>query len=400
MAIFKYVATDKKGTRISGSVDARSKDFAVSLLKQKDLYIISIQEQTPSFFASMLTFTGISNSEIVSATRQLSTMISAGLAISNSLQVLINQTKNKNFKKVLYDVLKSVEGGASLSSSMSKHPNVFDATYYSLVGAGESSGSLDVILERLASRLEEERELEAKFKGAMIYPAIVTIAMIVVFFGLMIFVVPKLSNLYNDLDVKLPAVTQLMIYVSKFIVDNATILILISITLIFLFRAFLKTQTGSLILSEIVFRLPIFGRIVRLRDLDKFTSTLSLLLNSAVPIVESLNIVSTVVTNTSYKNAAKEAAVQVEKGTLLSEYFKSNEIFPPLVAQMAGVGQETGQMDQVLSKISKYFKSELDHLIDNLSSALEPIILVVIGVGVGFLIISIITPIYQITSAI
>ena len=396
MAIFKYVATDKKGTRISGSVDARSKDFAVSLLKQKDLYIISIQEQTPSFFASMLTFTGISNSEIVSATRQLSTMISAGLAISNSLQVLINQTKNKNFKKVLYDVLKSVEGGASLSSSMSKHPNVFDATYYSLVGAGESSGSLDVILERLASRLEEERELEAKFKGAMIYPAIVTIAMIVVFFGLMIFVVPKLSNLYNDLDVKLPAVTQLMIYVSKFIVDNATILILISITLIFLFRAFLKTQTGSLILSEIVFRLPIFGRIVRLRDLDKFTSTLSLLLNSAVPIVESLNIVSTVVTNTSYKNAAKEAAVQVEKGTLLSEYFKSNEIFPPLVAQMAGVGQETGQMDQVLSKISKYFKSELDHLIDNLSSALEPIILVVIGVGVGFLIISIITPIYQI----
>lgn len=400
MAIFKYVATDKKGTRISGSVDARSKDFAVSLLKQKDLYIISIQEQTSSFVSSLFIFTGISNSEIVSATRQLSTMISAGLAISNSLQVLINQTKNKNFKKVLYDVLKSVEGGASLSSSMSKHPNVFDATYYSLVGAGESSGSLDVILERLASRLEEERELEAKFKGAMIYPAIVTIAMIVVFFGLMIFVVPKLSNLYNDLDVKLPAVTQLMIYVSKFIVDNATILILISITLIFLFRAFLKTQTGSLILSEIVFRLPIFGRIVRLRDLDKFTSTLSLLLNSAVPIVESLNIVSTVVTNTSYKNAAKEAAVQVEKGTLLSEYFKSNEIFPPLVAQMAGVGQETGQMDQVLSKISKYFKSELDHLIDNLSSALEPIILVVIGVGVGFLIISIITPIYQITSAI
>lgn len=400
MAIFKYVATDKKGTRISGSVDARSKDFAVSLLKQKDLYIISIQEQTSSFVSSLFIFTGISNSEIVSATRQLSTMISAGLAISNSLQVLISQTKNKNFKKVLYDVLKSVEGGASLSSSMSKHPNVFDATYYSLVGAGESSGSLDVILERLASRLEEERELEAKFKGAMIYPAIVTIAMIVVFFGLMIFVVPKLSNLYNDLDVKLPAVTQLMIYVSKFIVDNATILILISITLIFLFRAFLKTQTGSLILSEIVFRLPIFGRIVRLRDLDKFTSTLSLLLTSAVPIVESLNIVSTVVTNTSYKNAAKEAAVQVEKGTLLSEYFKSNEIFPPLVAQMAGVGQETGQMDQVLSKISKYFKSELDHLIDNLSSALEPIILVVIGVGVGFLIISIITPIYQITSAI
>lgn len=400
MPIYNYIASDNKGNRINGSVEARSKDLAISLIKQKNLLIISINEKRETFVGELLDFRGVPKSEIVSFTRQFSTMISAGVAISNALEVLINQTTNTKFRSALIDVLNSVEGGYSLSSSLSRHPSIFSKTYYSLVVAGESSGSLDVILSRLADKLEEDREIESKFKGAMVYPIIVTIAMAGVFFGLMLFVIPRLAQMYRDLDVELPFITQLMINFSDFLVNNLLFVLLSIIGAILGFRYYSKTPSGSAIISEITFMIPIFGRINKLKDLEQFTSTLALLMSSAVPIVDSLNIVSEVVSNRAYRDAAKDAAIQVEKGKLLSDYFKSSSVFPNSIGQMAGVGEETGKMDEILEKVSTYFKSELNHLIAGLSAALEPVILLVLGVGVGFLIISIITPIYKITTAI
>lgn len=400
MPIYNYIASDNKGNRINGSVEARSKDLAISLIKQKNLLIISINEKRETFVGELLDFRGVPKSEIVSFTRQFSTMISAGVAISNALEVLINQTTNTKFRSALIDVLNSVEGGYSLSNSLSRHPSIFSKTYYSLVVAGESSGSLDVILSRLADKLEEDREIESKFKGAMVYPIIVTIAMAGVFFGLMLFVIPRLAQMYRDLDVELPFITQLMINFSDFLVNNLLFVLLSIIGAILGFRYYSKTPSGSAIISEITFMIPIFGRINKLKDLEQFTSTLALLMSSAVPIVDSLNIVSEVVSNRAYRDAAKDAAIQVEKGKLLSDYFKSSSVFPNSIGQMAGVGEETGKMDEILEKVSTYFKSELNHLIAGLSAALEPVILLVLGVGVGFLIISIITPIYKITTAI
>src|SRR4030042_828779 len=191
MPIYTYTATDQQGSKLSGSVDARSQDIAVGLIKQRGLFVISISEKRDSIIDEFLNFRGIPNAEIVGFTRQFSTMISAGLPLSKALDVLTNQTENKPLKKVLYDVLKSVEGGSSLSAALSRHPEAFSVTYQALVGAGESSGSLDIILNRLANQMEEERELNAKFTGALIYPAIVLIAMVAVFFILMIFVIPK-----------------------------------------------------------------------------------------------------------------------------------------------------------------------------------------------------------------
>jgi len=399
MPIFNYTAADAQGRKVTGSVDSRSKDIAVSLIKQKGLYLLVISEKKESLLEDILNFRGVPKSDLVGFTRQFSTMVSAGLSISSSLEVLVNQTENKLFKKILFDVLKSVEGGSQLSVALKRHPYVFSVTYCSLVNAGESSGNLDVILDRLATRLEDERELESKFKGAMVYPIIVCIAMAGVFFGLMIFVIPKLAEMYKNLNVQLPAITQGMINVSDFMVHNVILILICIAGGVIGLRYFLKSPQGSHIVSELMFVMPVFGRINKLKDLDQFTSTLALLLSSAVPIVESLNIVAAVVVNSAYKKAAKQAAIEVEKGTLLSDYFRSTPIFPPLVAQMASVGQETGKMDEVLAKISKYFRSELDHMIAGLSAALEPIILVVLGVMVGFLIVSIITPIYKITSA-
>jgi type IV pilus assembly protein PilC len=400
MPVYKYVATNSEGVRRTGIVDARNQDLAVGLIKQQGLYVVSLAEKENSVFDSLLDFRGVPTSELVGFTRQFSTMISAGLPLSRALDVLTQQSESKLLKKVLYDVLRSVEGGSSLSEALGRYPRVFSPTYQALVAAGESSGNLDVILSRLATRMEAERELNAKFKGAMIYPAIVLLAMVGVFFLLMIFVIPRLAEMYTNLGVELPIITQVMIAVSNFMVANVILILVAMVGVFFGIRAFLQSETGHQMFSAVLFKVPVFGKINRMKEIDQFMSTLSLLLSSAVPIVESLHIVSDVVRSNAYKRAAMEAANQVEKGNDLATYFKSNPIFPPLVGQMSGVGQETGKMSEVLEKVSSYFQGEIDHLVKGLSAALEPLILILLGAMVGFLILSIITPIYKITSAI
>lgn len=400
MALFNYAATDSSNIKRTGTVDARTKEVALSLLRDQGLFVTSISEKKQSILEDILNFRGVPKSEVVAFTRQFSTMISAGLPLSRALEVLAKQSGNSLQRKVLYDVLRSVEGGASLSSALGRYPDVFPPTYQALVRAGESSGKLDEILMRLADTMESERALNGKFTSAMIYPAIVMIAMVGVFFMLMVFVIPKLSEMYKNLNVPLPMVTQVMMATSDFMVKNVVLILVGAVVAVLLARYALRTEHGRSFTSEVMFRLPVFGRINKQKDLTQFTRTLSLLISSAVPIVEALAIVSEVAGNRAFRIAAQEASRQVEKGNELSEYFKSNPVFPPLVGQMTSVGEETGKVDEVLGRVATYYDGEVDHLVHGLSAALEPIILIILGTMVGFLIISIITPIYKITSAI
>jgi type IV pilus assembly protein PilC len=400
MPSYSYTGKNLYGKTVTGTVDARSSEIAVSLLKNQNLTVISLSEKTADVFEKFLDFRGVPQGEVVTFTRQLSTMISAGLPIARALDVLANQSMNRNFKKVILEILRSVEGGVSLSMALGMHPKVFDTTYISLVRAGESSGKLDTILKRLAENMEAERELNSKFKAAMIYPAIVFIAMIGVFIILMIFVIPKLSEMYVSMNVELPAMTQFMINSSNFMVKYIYIIAILAIGAFLGFRSFAQSEKGKIYISELVIRIPVFGKITLQKDYARFSRTLSLLINSAVPIVESLNIVSTVMTSQTLKNAVMDAANQVEKGNSLSNYFKTTKNFPSLLGQMAGVGEETGKMDEVLERVAIYYEGEVDNLVKGLSAALEPIILVMLGVMVGFLIVSIITPIYKLTSSI
>jgi type IV pilus assembly protein PilC len=400
MAVFSYTAKDILGASRAGEVDARSKETALTLLKNQGFYVITLEQKRESLFDALQNFRGVPSTEVVAFTRQFSTMISAGLPISRALEVLSAQVSNKLFKKNIYEILRAVEGGSSLSQALGKYPDIFSKTYQSLVKAGESSGKMDDILRRLADTMEDERELNSKFAGAMIYPTIVFIAMIGVFFVLMVVVVPKLATMYESMGVELPVVTRVMITTSNFMQKNAILIIIGAIAAVLGLRSYLKTPEGRVVMTEIVFKLPVFGKINKQKEVAQFTRTLSLLISSAVPIVESLNIVSSVVVSRAYRNAAQEAARQVEKGNPLSYYFKSNPVFPPILAQMASVGEETGRTDEVLGRIATFYDSEVDHLVKNLSAALEPIILVALGIMVGFLIISIITPIYKITTSI
>lgn len=400
MAIYKYVAKDVAGNNRYGTVDARTKDLAFNLLKTQGLFVVSLDEKKESFSDKLLDFRGVPATEVVSFTRQFSTMLNAGLPLSRAMEVLANQTANSTFKKILLDILRSVEGGSSLSSALGRYPLVFPSTYQALVRAGESSGKMDEILKRLANTMEADRELNAKFKAAMVYPIIVFIAMLGVFVILMIAVVPKLADMYKGMNVPLPLVTRLMISGSDFMLKNQLVLLVLSVGAVLLIRYFLRTEQGRYLTTELTFRLPVFGKINKEKELSQFMRTLALLMNSAIPIVEALNIVGSVVESHAFRMAAIEASKQVEKGNPMSQYFKSNPIFPPVVGQMAGVGEETGKMDEVLDRVANFYDGEVDHLIKGLSAALEPIILVLLGAMVGFLIISIITPIYKITSSI
>jgi len=400
MAIFKYTAKDYGGTTRSGTVDARTKELALNLLKTQGLYVVTLEEKKENIFEEILNFRGVPVGEVVSFTRQFSTMVSAGLPVARAMEVLANQTQNAVFRKILQDVLRSIEGGSALSAALGRYPNVFPETYQALVRAGESSGKLDDILKRLATTMESDRELTSKFKAAMVYPIIILFAMLGVFVILMIFVIPKLADMYKGLNVPLPAVTQAMIDISDFMVANKLILAILAVAGGLLLRYALKTPQGKYITTEISFKIPVFGAINKQKDLAQFTRTLSLLMSAAIPIVEALSIVSAVVSSNAFRKAAAESAKMVEKGTALSQCFKGNPVFPPVVGQMASVGEETGKMDEVLDRLANYYDGEIDHLIKGLTSALEPIILVMLGSMVGFLIISIITPIYKITSSI
>ena len=400
MPLFTYTATDTSGNKKSGTVDSRTRDLAVGLLKSQGLYVIELSEKQETIMEKLGFFSKVPEDEVVAFTRQFSTMISAGLPISRALDVLSNQSANKGMQKVITEVLRDIEGGSSLSMAFSRHPRAFPPTYQALVRAGEASGKLDEILKRLAETMEKQRELNSKFKGAMIYPAIVFLAMIGVFIIMMIFVIPKLATMYKSMNVDLPAMTQAMISVSDFFVNNILLMIALAIGGFFGARSFLRTESGKEVMSNIVFSLPIFGKINQQKEITDFTRTLSLLIASAIPIVEALNIVAGVMRNKGFREAAFEAATAVEKGNALSEYVKTNKIFPPLLGQMVSVGEETGQLDEVLDRVANYLEGEVDHAVKGLSSALEPVILLMLGTMVGFLIVSIITPIYKITSAI
>jgi type IV pilus assembly protein PilC len=400
MALFFYTAKNASGQTVHGNVEARTNEIAVSLLKGQGLFVMGIEEKREGLIDMIMNFRGVPLGEVVIFTRQLSTMISAGLPIARALEVLAVQSTNKAFKRIVFDILRSIEGGSSLSTSIGRYPEVFSRTYQALVAAGESSGKLDIILRRLAETMESQRELNSKLKAAMVYPAIVMSAMVGVFIILMVYVVPKLADMYKSMNVPLPFVTQAMITVSDFMVRYLILVMAGLFGAVLLARSFMRSPQGRFFMAELMFRMPVFGKITKQKDYAQFSRTLSLLISSAVPIVDSLNIVATTMSSNELKSAVLDAARQVEKGNSLSNYFKTSKMFPSLLSQMAGVGEETGKMDEVLERIATYYESEVDNLVKGLSSALEPIILVMLGAMVGFLIISIITPIYKITTSI
>lgn len=398
MAFFSYKARDASGKTVSGLVEAPVKETAAKLLHDKQLFVISLSESRGKDVTAMLPMKRVPFNEIVNFTRQIATMVVAGLSLPEALAILRQQTTNQIFGTAIMDIEHQIVGGGSFSNALSKYPQYFSPIYIALVKAGESSGQMDQVLSRLADTLDSEREFRSKVSGAMIYPAIILIGMAIVIGIMMTVVVPKLTELYKDFGVTLPASTQILISVSTFFVHFWWLMILVAIGGFYGFGKWRQTKTGELVVDTIILRIPLFGELQKKIILVEFTRTLSMLITSGIRLLDALQILKGALGNVLFRNAIIDISKKVERGFPLGDTFAQHPVFPPIVSQMMKVGEETGKLDDTLLKLSIYFQSESENLVKGLTTAIEPIIMVILGVGVGFIVISVITPIYSLTN--
>lgn len=401
MPQFKYSAIDRASQRREGLVEATDEKQAKQILRERNLLITSLApaKKYENFADISASFSRITITEITNFTRQLSTMITAGLSLTESLHILKDQSKNPKFVAVVDDVTRSIEGGSSFGAALEKHRKHFSHVYIALIKAGEASGLLDNILNRLAENLEKAREFRAKTKGALIYPIVVLSALAIVIFIMMVFVIPRLTGMYREMNIELPGPTQFLISLSDFSVAYWWLIIAIAVGGIYGFRQFNKTPAGRKLVDTFLLKLPIFGKIRQQAALAEIARTLGLLASAGIPILEALTIVKDASDSVLFQEALQKAAKDVEHGFPLSTPIKNNELFPPLFSQMVRVGEETGKLDEVLIKVANYFESEVENMVKNLTTALEPFILIVLGLAVAFLVISIILPIYRLTTS-
>lgn len=398
MADFTYKAKDSEGSSHTGSIESPDIHSAAVTLRKKGLIVISINSTNASnsFFDKF--FNRVSFTELVITTRQLATMVSAGLVLSEAIDILVEQQTNKTLKKALEEISQDIKGGLTLAQALGKYPDIFPHLYVNLVKSGEASGKLDQVLIQMADGLEKDREFQARIKGAMIYPIVVISMMVVVVIIMMVFVIPKLVTLYQQSTIDLPLPTKILIGTSSLFLHFWWLGIIIVVASVIGIKRWNKTPEGNLLMGRFMLRTPIIGKIIANVNLTNFNRTFGLLTSAGIPLLESIGIVSDLTDNPVYKNALKEAYLGVEKGLPFSSLL-TNSAFPKIVSQMVKVGEETGKVDEVFFKLAEYFESESDHLIKNLTVAIEPIILVILGIGVAFLVISIILPIYKLTTS-
>lgn len=396
---FLYKTKDTEGNEHSGSVESADAHAAAAILRKKGLIIIALSPKSPPM-NKMLSrfFNKVGFTEIVIFTRQLATMVSSGLVLSEAIDILEEQQTNKTFNKALNDISQNIKGGITLAQAMGKYPDIFPHLYVNLVKAGEASGKLDSVLLQMADGLEKQREFQAKIKGAMIYPVVVISMMFVVMLIMMIFVIPKLLTLYKQSTVELPLPTKILIATSNFFTNYWWVIIILLIGGIIGLKRWRKTPEGDLLYSKLLLKIPIVGKIIINVTLTNFTRTFGLLSSAGIPLLESIGIVSDLTDNLVFKNALKDSYLGVEKGLPFSSLLSSN-VFPKIVSQMIRVGEETGKIDEIFLKLSEFFESESDHMVKNLTVAIEPIVLIILGIGVAFLVLSIIMPIYKLTTS-
>lgn len=399
MQRFTYKAKDKTGKAITGKVEAGSPHEAARLLRDRGLVVIGLFPERGSLFSSLARFLNrVTLSDVAVFTRQFSTMVASGLPITDALTIIRSQSK-PNLRPVVGQILNDVEGGSSLANALSKHPKIFSPVYTSLVRAGEEGGVLDTILSRLADNLESQREFQAKVKGALIYPAIVVVGMIIVAFVMMIFVIPRLTGLYSEFQAELPFATRALISTSNAFNRVWWVFPIFVIAGFWGLSKYAQTPEGKMKLDSWKLRLPVFGRLARQIMLVEFARTLGLLVGAGISILDGLRIVSDVVGNSVVASAVGGAATQVEKGfSLAYALSRDPDVFPPMLFQMIAVGEETGKLDDTLLKTSRVFEQESEQAVKGLTAAIEPLIMIILGVGVAFLVIAIILPIYNLTS--
>lgn len=398
MPFFNYKAKNEHGETVTGKVEARDTHQASQVLRSRQLIVISVTKQGESLLATFnKQFMGISEDDIVNFTRQLSTMVTAGLSLNEALHILAQQGRPA-MVSLIEELMRDVEGGNTFAKALEKHPKSFPRIYIQLVRAGETAGVLDEMLTRLADNLESAKNFRAKTQGALIYPAIVIIALFVVSLIMMIFVIPELTQMYDDFGADLPFLTQLLIDFSDFLTGYWWVLLAAIGAIGVAFRSWLQTQSGQRAFSSFLLRIPLYGELKRKIIMTEFARTMSLLLTAGISLLQGLEVATEAISSLLYREELALVKKKIEKGIPLGQAMNNYELFPQILVQMITVGEETGKLDEVLMKLSVYFQSESEQAVKNLTTAIEPMIMIVLGLGVGVMVIAIIMPIYDLTS--
>ncbi len=401
MKKFEYSARTADGVVDRGQMEAESRTQVVQSLQDKGLIVVRVEEKVALFEAlSEVNIGGVPIDEKVVFMRQLSTMISSGLPLTQALEILQVQARNPLFKRVLEKVLHEVEGGSSLAKAFSKHPGVFDNVILNLIRAGEDSGKLEEVCLRLADELEHQRDFQGRVKSAMIYPIIITLTIFVVVALVIVFMIPTMEGLYAEFGGDLPTITRILVALSNFVRTYWWLTIGVIAALVAGTKYYIDTPKGREVFDNVKLKFPILGVLNRKIQLAQFTQTLFLLVQSGVPILDALELTADSLSNVHFQNAVKSAKSAVEKGSSLALPLSREERFPLIVSQMVGVGEETGKLDEVLNKMAEYYNNEVKLMTDNLATIMEPLMLVVMGVVVGFIAVAVYVPMFSLANVI
>jgi type IV pilus assembly protein PilC len=400
MPVYKWVAETRKGRTLKGELEAANEKIAQIQLKRRNLTIKKIKLKPKDVFENVAFLQPkITSKDIVIFTRQFSTMIDAGLPLVQGLNILAEQTENKTFKIVLEQINKDVEGGSSLAEALKKHPKVFDNLFVNLVAAGELGGILDTILQRLANYIEKAEKLKSQIKGALTYPIVVVAIAILVISVILIFVIPVFEDMFSGMGAALPAPTQLVVNMSRFLKGNIHYLIGLFIVAGFLFKKYRNSTGGRKTTDALALKLPVFGPLLKKVAVARFTRTLGTMISSGVPILDALEIVAKTSGNVVLEEVIFEVRSSIAEGQTIAEPLAEAEIFPSMVVQMISVGEATGALDNMLGKIADFYDDEVDAAVDALTSMLEPLLMLFLGGSIGGLVIAMYLPIFKMAAA-
>ena len=417
MPTFQYEAMDHTGKEVKDTVDAVSQEEAQQLIRQKGFFVTKISERAAkaakkgkgkgkkgarggggSRKKKSFTIGKVSNKKLTLFTRQLSTLQDAGLPILRSLKILENQSKPGVLKNSLMDVIEDIESGSTLSEAMAKHPKAFDRLYCNMVKAGEAGGALEVILQRLADFKERSQTLKRRVKGAMVYPVVVILVATAIVGGILYFIIPKFKAIFADFGVDLPGVTLFLLTASDFIIEKFWVVIVTPIAIWIMLKLLYRNRTGAYILDRILLMIPVLGLIVSKSTVARTMRTLGTLVQSGVPILDALIIVKDTSENAVFERAFGRIYESIREGETIAQPLKEARIVDDIVVNMIDVGEETGDLDTMLNKIADNYDEEVEVLVESLVSLLEPIMIVVLGGIIGFIVIALFMPLIQLIS--
>src|SRR6266446_6216296 len=396
MAVFTYQGRGAGGTT-TGEIEAQDRMAAVGELRRRAILVTKINEKSGGKTASKAGGK-VKDKEMAIFTRQFSTMIDAGLPLVQCHNILAEQSESKNLRDVTGRVARSVEQGSTLADSLRRHPRAFDDLFTNMVEVGESGGILDVVFQRLAAYIEKAAALKRKVKGAMIYPAsIISVAFLVVIF-MLTFVIPTFTKMFKDLGADLPLPTQVVVWLSEFVRTYILLIIAAVFGCVFALRAYYRTEKGQATIDALLLKVPVMGTLIRKVAVARFTRTLGTLVSSGVPILEGLRITARTAGNKVVEKAVMQCRAAVTAGKTLAEPLKASGVFPPMVIQMISVGEQTGALDAMLSKIADFYDDEVDTAVGALTALLEPVMIVILGVVIGGLVVAMYLPIFKLVT--